>query len=68
MADKKVTQLTALTTGASEDQLLIVDDPNGTPASKSITLKNLFGSVTSNVAITKLSTLQLLVATTLLQF
>ena len=57
MADKKVTQLTALTTGASEDQLLIVDDPNGTPASKSITLKNLFGSVTSNVAITKLSTL-----------
>jgi hypothetical protein len=57
MADKKVTQLTALTTGASEDQLLIVDDPNGTPASKSITLKNLFGSVTSNVAVTKLSTL-----------
>ena len=37
MADKKVTQLTSLTTGASEDLFLVVDDPNGTPASKQIT-------------------------------
>ena len=57
MADKKVTQLTSLTTGASEDALLIVDDPNGTPASKQITLKNLFGAVTSNVVVSKLTTL-----------
>ena len=57
MADKKVTQLTALTTGASEDQLLIVDDPNGTPASKQITHKNLFGAVSSNVVVSKLTTL-----------
>ena len=57
MADKKVTELAALTTPVSEDTLLIVDNPNGTPASKKITLKNLFGSVTSNVAVTKLSTL-----------
>ena len=28
--------------------LLIIDDPNGTPASKKITLKGLFGAVTSN--------------------
>lgn len=57
MADKKVTQLTSLTTGASEDLFLVVDDPNGTPASKSITHKNLFGAVSSNVVISKLTTL-----------
>ena len=57
MADKKVTELAALTSPVSEDTLLIVDNPNGPPASKKITLKNLFGSVTSNVAVTKLSTL-----------
>jgi len=48
MADKKVTQLTALTTPTAPDLLLIVDDPNGTPVSKKITLKSLFGAVTSN--------------------
>lgn len=48
MADKKVSALTALTTSASEDLLLIVDDPNGTPASKKITVKNFFGAVSSN--------------------
>lgn len=48
MADKKVSQLTALTTTAAPDLLMIVDDPNGTPVSKKITIKNLFGSVPSN--------------------
>jgi hypothetical protein len=48
MADKKVTQLTALTTPTAPDLLLIVDDPNGTPVSKKISLKSLFGAVTSN--------------------
>jgi hypothetical protein len=48
MADKKVSQLTALTSTTSEDLLLIVDDPNGTPASKNITVKNFFGAVSSN--------------------
>jgi phosphosulfolactate phosphohydrolase-like enzyme len=57
MADKKVTALTSLTTGASEDLFLVVDDPNGTPASKSITHKNLFGAVSSNVVVSKLTTL-----------
>tara|TARA_R100000808_G_C2154623_1_gene165755 strand:+ start:5950 stop:6357 length:408 start_codon:yes stop_codon:yes gene_type:complete len=55
MADQKVTQLTSLTTSASEDLLLIVDDPNGTPASKSITLKNLFGAVPANTVINRLT-------------
>jgi len=48
MADKKVTQLTSLTTTAAPDLLMIVDDPNGTPVSKKITLKNFFGFVPSN--------------------
>lgn len=48
MADKKVTQLTALTTTAAPDLLMIVDDPNGTPVSKKITVKSFFGAVPSN--------------------
>ena len=48
MADKKISQLTALSTTSSDDLLLIVDDPNGTPASKNITVKNFFGAVSSN--------------------
>ena len=39
MADKKVTQLTALTSPNDEDLLLLVDDPNGTPVNKKITVK-----------------------------
>jgi len=50
MADKKVSQLTSLTTTAAPDLLLIVDDPNGTPVSKSITIKNLFSTVPANTA------------------
>ena len=52
MADKKVTQLTSLTTPASEDLMLVIDNPNGTPTSKQITVKNLFGSAPSNTSIT----------------
>jgi len=48
MADKKVSQLTSLTTTAAPDLMLIVDDPNGTPVSKNITVKNFFGAVPSN--------------------
>jgi hypothetical protein len=51
MADKKVSQLTELTSTAAPDQLLIVDDPNGTPTSKRITVKSLFGAVPANTAI-----------------
>jgi len=48
MADKKISQLPSATTAASPDLLLIVTDPNGTPTSKKITMKSLFGAVPSN--------------------
>jgi hypothetical protein len=44
MADKKVTQLTALTSPANNDLLLIIDDPSGSPVSKKITLEDLLGN------------------------
>ena len=55
MADKKISELNTLTSAASEDLLVIVDDPNGTPISKQITLKNLFGSVHANTVINRLT-------------
>lgn len=51
MADKKVTQLTELATPNDEDLLLVVDDPNGTPVSKKVTLKGLLANLPSNTAI-----------------
>ena len=51
MADKKVSQLQSLTRASVEDLFLIIDDPNGTPSSKKITVGNLFGGINSNVAI-----------------
>ena len=39
MADKKISQLTALTSPATEDLLVVVDDPKGTPVSKQSFLK-----------------------------
>lgn len=45
----KVSELTALTNAASEDLLLIVDDPSGVPTSKKITVGNFLGNVSSNV-------------------
>lgn len=56
MADSKVSQLNSLTTPASVDLLLIVDDPNGTPVSKKITIKNLFGNISSNTSISGIFT------------
>lgn len=56
MADQKVTELTNLTTAASEDVFYIVDDPSGTPVSKKITAKNLFGSVPANTTFTHFAT------------
>jgi hypothetical protein len=52
MADKKVTQLTALASPNDEDLLLLVDDPNGTPVSKKIDVKTFVGNIPSNTAIT----------------
>lgn len=56
MADQKVTELTNLTTAASEDVFYVVDDPSGTPVSKKITAKNLFGSVPANTTFTHFAT------------
>ena len=52
MADRKITELTALTSPNQKDLLYVVDDPAGTPASKKISLYNLFGSVPANTSIT----------------
>ena len=54
MADKKVTALTSLTAPTSADLLMIIDNPNGTPVSKQITLKNLAGGM-PNTAVSTLS-------------
>ena len=52
MADRRITELTALTSPTQKDLLYVVDDPTGTPASKKISLYNLFGSVPANTSIT----------------
>lgn len=41
MADKKITELTALTTPADADVMPIVDDPAGTPETKKVTWANI---------------------------
>jgi hypothetical protein len=48
MADKKVSELTALTNVSGDDLLLVIDDPLGTPASKKVTISNLFANVVPN--------------------
>jgi hypothetical protein len=49
MADKKITQLVALTSPAKEDLLLIVDDPAGSPISKKVSLGDIFGETAQTV-------------------
>jgi len=44
----KVSELTALTNAASEDFLLIIDDPSGSAQSKKITVGNFLGNVSTN--------------------
>lgn len=50
MADRKITELAALTAPDQKDLLYVVDDPDGTPVSKRISLYNLFGSVPANTS------------------
>jgi hypothetical protein len=45
MADKKVSELAAVTSLTGDDLLLVVNDPNGFPASRRITISNVFGNV-----------------------
>ena len=56
MADKKVSALSAVTSITSDDLFLVVNDPQGTPASNKVSVKNLFASVPANTAIKGLFT------------
>lgn len=56
MADRKITELAALTSANQKDLLYVVDDPSGTPVSKKISLYNLFGSIPANTSITGTAT------------
>ena len=49
MADKKVSELSAITNLSGDDLLLVVNDPNGTPTSNKVTVTNLFANVVPNV-------------------
>ena len=49
MADRKISELTSVTSLVAEDLVPVVDNPNGTPQTKSITVKNLFGSISANL-------------------
>ena len=49
MADKKITQLDAVTSAANTDLLLIVRDPSATPVNKKIELGDVFGETAQTV-------------------
>ena len=51
MADKKVSALSAITSISSDDLFLVVNDPQGPPASSKISVKSIFNSVPANTAI-----------------
>lgn len=51
MADSKTTELASLASPNQKDLLYIIDDPTGTPASRKISLRTLFGSVPANTSI-----------------
>ena len=45
MADKKVSELTAITRLSTDDLIMVVNDPAGTASSRKVTVGNLFGNV-----------------------
>jgi hypothetical protein len=51
MADKKVTQLDALTTLSADDLFMVVDDPAGTPTNKKVTAGNVLGNINIPAAV-----------------
>lgn len=48
---KKISELSSLGSASGDDLLLIVDDPSGTPSTRSITVSNLLGNSSANVVI-----------------
>lgn len=54
---KKISELTALTAVTSEDLLLIVDDPTGTPVTKKVTVSALLSNSSANVTVSNTATL-----------
>jgi len=52
MADKKITQLTALTAVDNADVLAIVDDPAGSPVTKKVTADVLGEYMSTNTHVT----------------
>ena len=48
---KKISELSSLGSPSGDDLLLIVDNPSGTPVTKSVTVSNLLGNSTANVVI-----------------
>ena len=56
MADRKITELAALSAPTGKDLLYVVDDPSGTPVSKKVSLHDMFGSVPANTSITGTAT------------
>ena len=48
MSDKKFSELAKISQPESGDLIPIVDDPNGTPVSKVVTVKTLFGRLKAN--------------------
>lgn len=49
MADKKITQLDAVTSAANTDLLLIVRDPSTTPVNKKLEIGDLFGETSQTL-------------------
>lgn len=49
MADKKITQLDAVTSPANTDLLLIVRDPSTTPVNKKLEIGDMFGETSQTV-------------------
>jgi hypothetical protein len=58
MADKKVSELTAINHLSRDDLLMVVNDPGGSPASRKITHANFFGNVVSETVHTGRTTLR----------
>lgn len=53
---KKLSELSSVTSVAGDDLLIVVSDPNGTPATKSVTVSNVFNSVNVTAKYVKVAT------------